>query len=85
MRYKKLGNSDINVSVIGFGTQNFGTTIKNKNEVFEIIQLAIDNGINLFDTAEIYPSPISLKLPGLSEIRLGEYLEKKKNRQKIII
>lgn len=84
MRYKKLGNSDINVSVIGFGTQNFGTTIKNKNEVFEIIQLAIDNGINLFDTAEIYPSPISLKLPGLSEIMLGEYLEKK-NRQKIII
>ena len=57
MKYRKLGNTDLNVSVIGLGTYQFGGSWgKNfyEKDVEEILEAAEDCGINFIDTAECY-------------------------------
>lgn len=58
MKYNNLGNTNISVSEIAFGTLTMGALQKNKSEqeVTPIVQYAIDQGINLFDCAELYDS-----------------------------
>ena len=74
MLYRRLGKSDLKASVIGLGTAQFGNKIwgygtkYNKKDVLKIIQTAIDCGINLFDTAEVYAN-------GLSETLLGQAIK----------
>ena len=53
MKYRHLGNSGLEVSVIGLGTNNFGGRMEFK-EAQEVIFSALDQGINLIDTANIY-------------------------------
>ncbi|MBO8170546.1 MAG: aldo/keto reductase [Bacillaceae bacterium] len=57
MRYRKLGNTDMNVSVIGFGCWAMGGDVWGEvedRESIEAIQYALDQGVNLFDTAPVY-------------------------------
>jgi aryl-alcohol dehydrogenase-like predicted oxidoreductase len=54
----------------------FGTNA-DKKESFKIMDRAYDRGINLIDTAELYPSPISKELAGISEKWIGEWLQTK--------
>lgn len=70
MKYKILGNSGINVSIIGLGTWAIGSKSTwgwkdddEKHFVFAI-QEAVDNGINLIDTAPIYGDGVSEKVVG---------------------
>ena len=56
MNYKKLGNTDLDVSTICLGTMTWGEQNSQK-EGFEQMDYALDNGVNFFDVAEIYPSP----------------------------
>ena len=83
MNYRYIGNSGLRVSEIGLGTMTFGTNA-NKKESFAIMDKAYHAGINFFDTAELYPSPVSEKLAGLSEEWIGEWLQTKP-RDSIII
>ncbi|MDD5456043.1 MAG: aldo/keto reductase [Candidatus Margulisbacteria bacterium] len=57
MRYRKLGNSDLNISVIGLGSWITGRTgwhdVKD-SESEAVIKTALENGINFIDTAPIY-------------------------------
>jgi aryl-alcohol dehydrogenase-like predicted oxidoreductase len=65
MKYRKLGNSDLLVSEISFGCMSLGTDISvNK----PIIERAIESGINLFDTADLYDK-------GANEEMLGKVLK----------
>ena len=54
MLYKKLGKTDLDISSISLGTMTFGEQTP-KNESFKIMDFAFENGINFFDTAEMYP------------------------------
>ncbi len=57
MHYRKLGNTDMEVSVIGFGCWAMGGDVWGKvedRESIEAIHFAVDRGINLFDTAPVY-------------------------------
>ena len=83
MNYRYIGNSGLRVSEIGLGSMTFGTNA-NKKESFKIMDKAYEAGINFIDTAELYPSPISKKLAGLSEEWIGEWL-KTKPRDSIIL
>ena len=76
MNYRYIGTSGLRVSEIGLGTMTFGTNA-NKKESFKILDKAYEHGINFIDTAEIYPSPVSQDLAGLSETYIGEWLETK--------
>ncbi|XP_030631870.1 voltage-gated potassium channel subunit beta-3-like isoform X3 [Chanos chanos] len=70
MPYRNLGKSGLRVSYLGLGTWvTFGSQIS--DEMAEnLTTIAYENGINLFDTAEVYAS-------GRAEITLGNILKKK--------
>lgn len=77
MEYRKLGNSDLEVSSIGLGCVTFGREI-DAAESFLLIDHALEYGINLLDTAEVYAN-------GASENVIGSYFQKKKNRDKFLL
>lgn len=77
MKYRKLGNCGIKVSVIGIGSWlTLGGSVGNKSGK-SILHYAFDNGINLFDTADVYNF-------GEAERFLGETL-KKYRRQDLVL
>jgi aryl-alcohol dehydrogenase-like predicted oxidoreductase len=53
MQYRQLGNSGARVSVIGMGTNRFGSVVE-QEAVNEIIAAAQDHGLNFIDTADVY-------------------------------
>src|SRR5215472_5879816 len=67
MRYRTLGDSGLLVSVVGLGCNNFGGRI-DVQRTRAVVDAAIDVGITLFDTAEMYGKD------GGSELALGEVL-----------
>ena len=84
MRYNSLGNTEIKVSQLCLGTMTYGAQ-NSENEAFEQMDMAIDYGINFFDTAEMYSVPTSPKTYGLTETIIGNWLKQKNCRDKIII
>lgn len=83
MRYRFLGNSGLQVSEICFGVMTFtgkdGWThlgIQDQKDADRLTSVSIDNGVNFFDTADVYSS-------GISETMLGLALGKK--RKDVII
>ena len=83
MRYRFLGNSGLQVSEICFGVMTFtGKTgwthlgIQEQKDADRLTSIATDNGINFFDTADVYST-------GISETILGKALGKK--RKDIVI
>ena len=84
MNYKKLGNTDIKVSTICLGTMTWGEQ-NSLNEAFEQMDYALDNGVNFWDTAELYAVPPKAETYGHTEIIIGNWLEKTKKREKVIL
>ena len=80
----KLGSSDLMISKITLGTMTFGeqNTI---DEAHAQLDMAFDTyGINMFDTAEIYPVPTKSDTQGRTDNYIASWL-KKRNRNNIII
>ena len=78
MKYRNLGNSGLKVSEIGFGTNNFGTNDKwpfhmGASEAATLIDAALDVGINMIDTANVYGT-------GKSEEYVGKALKGKREQ-----
>ena len=83
MNYRYIGNSGLRVSPICMGTMSFGTWT-NKKESFKILEAAYDEGINFFDTAEVYPVPPTPELAGVTEEIFGEWAQTKPRDSLII-
>ncbi len=64
MQYRKLGNSDLMISEIGFGCMSLKPPVEN---IQSLIERAIEHGINFFDTADLYDK-------GANESWLGKAL-----------
>ena len=84
MNYKSLGKSDIKVSTIGLGTMTWGEQNSEK-EAFDQMDYAQDAGVNFFDTAELYSVPPNSASYGKTEVMIGNWFEKRKNREKIVL
>jgi len=84
MIYHQFSTSKDKVSSIGLGTMTFGEQT-GISEAHNIIDLCIDYGINLIDTAEMYPVYPSNKTYGFSEEIIGKYLCNNKKRNKLFI
>jgi aryl-alcohol dehydrogenase-like predicted oxidoreductase len=67
MEYRQLGPSGVRVSAIGIGTNQFGGKVEQQG-VTAIVSSAIENGVNFFDTADVYTG-------GRSEETLGVALK----------
>ena len=84
MEYNKLGQTDIEVSRICLGTMTWGEQNTEK-EAHEQLDYAIESGINFIDVAEMYPVPPREETYGLTESYIGNWLSKRKDRDKIIL
>ena len=84
MKFRKLGTTDIDVSLICLGTMTWGTQ-NTESDAFEQMDYAVSQGINFFDTAELYSVPPTSESFGKTEVMIGNWFEKRKNRDKIIL
>ena len=84
MEYRKLGNTDLDVSVICLGTMTWGEQ-NTFEEGYEQMDYAVDQGVNFFDTAELYPIPPKPDTQGKTEECIGEWFKKTGKRDQIIL
>jgi len=66
MKMKRLGNSDIQVSVICLGTMTWGQQ-NTEQDAHQQLDFALANGVNFIDTAELYAIPPRAETYGLTE------------------
>lgn len=65
MEYRSLGNSGLKVSLVGIGCNNFGNRC-DQQQTAKIVHCALDQGINFFDTADMYGGGLSEEFLGLA-------------------
>ncbi|EPH7221294.1 NADP(H)-dependent aldo-keto reductase [Serratia marcescens] len=84
MQYHRIPHSSLEVSVLGLGTMTFG---KQNSEADAHAQLdyALAAGVNLIDTAELYPVPPRPETQGLTESYIGSWIKARGNREKIVL
>ena len=84
MLYRRLGRTDLEISVIGLGTMTWGLQ-NNQQQGFEQMDYALDAGINFFDTAEMYAVPPSADTYGTTETIIGNWFAARGNRDRVIL
>jgi len=84
MRMVRLGRSDLQISILSLGTMTWGEQ-NSEAEAHQQIDLAVDHGVNLIDTAEMYPVPPKAETQGATERFLGSWLAKPGNRQRVLV
>ena len=84
MKYRKLGDTNLNVSLICLGTMSYGEQNTEK-DAHQQLDFALDHGINFIDTAEMYAIPPKEETQGLTEKYIGSWIKKNQNRDKYII
>ncbi len=84
MNYRKLGTTDLEVSTICLGTMTWGEQ-NTQEEGFEQMDYALDQGVNFWDTAELYAVPPKKETFGHTEIIMGNWFRKTKKRDKVIL
>ena len=84
MKYKQLGNTQIDVSTICLGTMTWGEQ-NTQSDAFEQMDYALDAGVNFFDCAELYSIPPNANTYGSTETIIGNYISQRKNRDQFIL
>lgn len=84
MKYKKLGRTDIDVSLICLGTMTWGRQ-NTEAEGHEQMDYALDQGVNFFDTAEMYAVPTSAQTYGKTEEIIGTWFASSGRRDEVIL
>jgi len=84
MQYHRIPHSSLEVSVLGLGTMTFGEQ-NSEAEAHQQLDYALAAGINLIDTAEMYPVPPRPETQGLTESYIGSWIKARGNREKIIL
>ncbi|MDF1695835.1 MAG: aldo/keto reductase [Saprospiraceae bacterium] len=84
MKYNLISDTDIRVSEICLGTMTFGEQNTEK-EGHEQMDMAIDMGVNFFDTAEMYAVPSTKENNGKTEEIIGTWFHQSGKRDKVIL
>ena len=84
MNYRKLGDTDLKVSTICLGTMTWGEQ-NSQNEAFDQMDYALHQGVNFWDTAEIYSVPPKKETYGHTETIIGNWFKKSKRRDEVIL
>jgi aryl-alcohol dehydrogenase-like predicted oxidoreductase len=84
MEYTKLGRTDIKVSRICLGTMTWGHQ-NTEAEGHEQMDYAVEQGVNFFDTAELYAVPTSKETQGKTEEIIGTWFKKSAKRDDIVL
>ena len=83
MEFKRIGSSDLNVSVLALGTMTFGEQ-NSEADAHAQLDLAVSHGVNLIDTAEMYPVPPRGETVHRTETYIGSWL-KHQARDKLVV
>jgi aryl-alcohol dehydrogenase-like predicted oxidoreductase len=84
MKYTTLPHTDIKVSKICLGTMTWGNQ-NTQDEGFAQMDLALDKGVNFFDTAELYPVPATAETYAETERIIGNWFGKTGHRDKVVL
>lgn len=84
MLYRKLGKTDLDVSLIGLGTMTWGEQ-NSEADAHAQLDYALARGVNLIDAAEMYPVPPKPETQGLTEQYIGTWLAKTGRRHEIVL
>ncbi|MFT4564191.1 MAG: aryl-alcohol dehydrogenase-like predicted oxidoreductase [Gammaproteobacteria bacterium] len=84
MNYRPLGNSDTQVSELALGTMTFGEQ-NSQAESHRQLDIAVDLGVNLIDSAEMYPVPPNSITCGLAETFIGTWLLNRRRRDDVLL
>jgi len=84
MQYHRIPHSALEVSLLGLGTMTFGEQ-NSEADAHAQLDYAVAAGINLIDTAEMYPVPPRKETQGLTEQYIGSWLKARGNRDKLIL
>ncbi|MGX9250148.1 NADP(H)-dependent aldo-keto reductase [Pantoea ananatis] len=84
MHYHRIPHSSLEVSQLGLGTMTFGEQ-NSEADAHAQLDLALSSGINLIDTAEMYPVPPRPETQGLTEKYIGSWLKKTGSRDKVVL
>lgn len=84
MLYRKLGRTGLDVSLICLGTMTWGEQ-NTDAEGFEQMDYALAQGVNFFDTAEMYAIPPKAETQGATETIIGRWFKARGNRDKVIL
>lgn len=84
MQYRKLGNTDIDVSVISLGTMTYGQQNTAADAAAQL-DYALSQGVNFIDTAEMYPVPPRADTQGDTERFIGQWLARSGRRNDIVL
>jgi len=84
MQYSKLGRTGLEVSRVCLGTMTWGEQ-NSEAEGHEQMDYAVEQGVNFFDTAELYAVPPRAETYGRTEEIIGTWFEKTGKRQDIIL
>lgn len=84
MLYRKLGRTGLDISLIGLGTMTYGQQ-NTQDEGFAQMDYALDQGINFFDTSELYSIPPKPETAGSTERIIGNWFAERGTRDKVIL
>lgn len=84
MKYTTLPNTDVKVSKICLGTMTWGRQ-NTEAEGHEQMDYALEQGVNFFDTAELYSVPATPETYGATEKIIGSWFKKTGNREKVVL
>ncbi len=84
MRYNPLGQTDLKVSHVCLGTMTWGCQ-NTEDDAHAQMDYAVDQGVNFFDTAELYAIPPEEHTQGLTEQYIGSWFAKTSKRDKVIL
>ncbi len=84
MQYSKLGSSGLKISRVCLGTMTWGKQ-NTEDQGHEQMDYAVEQGINFFDTAEMYAVPPSAETYGKTEEIIGTWFKKSGKRKDIIL
>ncbi|PHS10491.1 MAG: NADP(H)-dependent aldo-keto reductase [Kordia sp.] len=84
MKYTTIPKTDIKVSKICLGTMTFGNQ-NSEEDAHEQMDYALRNGVNFFDTAEMYAVPPSAATQGKTEEYIGSWFVKTGNREDVVL
>jgi len=84
MQYRKLGTTDIDVSVICLGTMTWGEQ-NTEEQGHAQMDLALTRGVNFWDVAEMYSVPPKAETYGRTEEIIGTWFAKSKHRKDVVL
>jgi aryl-alcohol dehydrogenase-like predicted oxidoreductase len=84
MKYRRLGRTDLNVSLICLGTMTWGQQ-NTEAESHAQMDYALDQGVNFIDTAELYSIPPKAETQGSTERFIGSWFKSRGTRDKVIL